>query len=210
MIKQNGGGICWHEVGTGKTMIMCVAAYEMKRLGLAQKPLIIALKANVHEIADTFRKAYPGAKVLYPGKEDFTPANRKRYFPRSRTTTGIASSSHTTNSPRYPSRKRRCSRYSPKNSPTRSAALRYWSSPPCATGAVLAKRARKAEAEPLGHARRVAGEDRQPERRRRGFPHHGHRPHFRGRVPHVQEPYVSDAPHAGSRYRQHARARNGR
>lgn len=80
MIKQNGGGICWHEVGTGKTMIMCVAAYEMKRLGLVQKPLIIGLKANVHEIADTFRKAYPAAKVLYPGKEDFTPANRKEAF----------------------------------------------------------------------------------------------------------------------------------
>lgn len=80
MIKQNGGGICWHEVGTGKTMIMCVAAYEMKRLGLVQKPIIIGLKANVHEIADTFRKAYPTAKVLYPGKEDFTPANRKEVF----------------------------------------------------------------------------------------------------------------------------------
>lgn len=80
MIKQNGGGICWHEVGTGKTMIMCVAAYEMKRLGLVQKPLIIGLKANVHEIADTFRKAYPTAKVLYLGKEDFTPANRKEVF----------------------------------------------------------------------------------------------------------------------------------
>ena len=80
MIKQNGGGICWHEVGTGKTMIMCVAAYEMKRLGLVRKPLIIGLKANVHDIADTFRKAYPMAKVLYPGKEDFTPANRKEVF----------------------------------------------------------------------------------------------------------------------------------
>lgn len=80
MIKQNGGGICWHEVGTGKTMIMCVAAYEMKRLGLVKKPMIIGLKANVHEIADTFRKAYPSAKILYPGKEDFTPANRKEVF----------------------------------------------------------------------------------------------------------------------------------
>ena len=80
MIKQNGGGICWHEVGTGKTIIMCVSAYEMKRLGLVQKPMIIGLKANVHEIADTFRKAYPSAKVLYPGKEDFTPANRKEVF----------------------------------------------------------------------------------------------------------------------------------
>ena len=80
MIKQNGGGICWHEVGTGKTMIMCVAAYEMKRLGLVRKPVIIGLKANVHEIADTFRKAYPSAKILYPGKEDFMPANRKEVF----------------------------------------------------------------------------------------------------------------------------------
>lgn len=80
MIKQNGGGICWHAVGTGKTMIMCVAAYEMKRLGLCHKPMIIGLKANVHEIAETFRQAYPSAKVLYPGKEDFTPANRREVF----------------------------------------------------------------------------------------------------------------------------------
>lgn len=80
MIKQNGGGICWHEVGTGKTMIMCVAAYEMKRLGLVHKPMIIGLKSNVHEIADTFRKAYPNAKVLYPGKEDFTLAKRWEIF----------------------------------------------------------------------------------------------------------------------------------
>lgn len=80
MIKQNGGGVCWHEVGAGKTMVMCVAAHEMKRLGLVDKPLIIGLKANIHEIADTYRKAYPDAKVLYPGKEDFTPANRQQMF----------------------------------------------------------------------------------------------------------------------------------
>jgi len=80
MIKQNGGGICDHEVGAGKTMIMCVAAYEMKRLGLAHKPMIIALKANVHDIAATFRKAYPDAKILFPGKNDFTPQNREKIF----------------------------------------------------------------------------------------------------------------------------------
>ncbi|MDI9604889.1 MAG: N-6 DNA methylase [Bacteroidota bacterium] len=80
MIKQNGGAICDHEVGTGKTLIMCVGAYEMKRLGLANKPMIVALKANVHEIADTFRKAYPNARVLYPGKNEFTPDKRVRIF----------------------------------------------------------------------------------------------------------------------------------
>ena len=80
MIKQNGGGICDHEVGTGKTLIMCVAAYEMHRLGLARKPMIIGIKANIHEIARTFRTAYPNARLLYPGKEDFTPENRLRIF----------------------------------------------------------------------------------------------------------------------------------
>lgn len=80
MLKQNSGGICDHEVGTGKTLIMCIAAYEMKRLALANKPMIIGLKANVHEIANTYKTAYPNAKVLYPGKEDFTPANRVKLF----------------------------------------------------------------------------------------------------------------------------------
>lgn len=80
MLKTNGGGICDHEVGSGKTLIMCTAAYEMKRLGLAGKPMIIGLKANVFDIADTFRKAYPNAKILYPGKNDFTKQNRQRIF----------------------------------------------------------------------------------------------------------------------------------
>jgi len=80
MIKQNSGGVCWHDVGAGKTMIMCIAAYEMKRLGLAQKPLIIGLKANIHQIAADFRKAYPNAKILYPGKEDFKPKMRQEIF----------------------------------------------------------------------------------------------------------------------------------
>lgn len=80
MLKMNGGGIADHEVGGGKTLIMCVAAYEMKRLGLAHKPLITGLKANIHEIAQTFRTAYPHAKILYPGKEDFTPDRRVEIF----------------------------------------------------------------------------------------------------------------------------------
>lgn len=80
MLKQNGGGIGDHEVKAGKTLIICCAAYEMKRLGQANKPMIVGLKANVHEIAATFRTAYPNAKILYPGKEDFTPAKRVKIF----------------------------------------------------------------------------------------------------------------------------------
>tara|TARA_R110002126_G_scaffold212000_4_gene358523 strand:- start:547 stop:5988 length:5442 start_codon:yes stop_codon:yes gene_type:complete len=80
MIKLNNGAICDHEVGAGKTLIMCTAAQEMKRLGLAHKPMIIGLKANVPEIAETYRTAYPHAKILYPGIDDFTPQKRLRIF----------------------------------------------------------------------------------------------------------------------------------
>lgn len=80
MIKLNNGAICDHEVGAGKTLVMCTAAQEMKRLGLAHKPMIIGLKSNVHEIAEAYRAAYPHAKILFPGKEDFTPQKRLRIF----------------------------------------------------------------------------------------------------------------------------------
>ena len=80
MLKQNGGGICDHEVGTGKTLIMCMAAHEMKRLGLVHKPMIIGLKANVAEIAECYRTAYPNARILYASEKDFAAANRVRFF----------------------------------------------------------------------------------------------------------------------------------
>ena len=80
MLKQNGGGICDHEVGTGKTLIMCIAAHEMKRLGMAHKPMIIGLKANVAEIAVTYMAAYPNASILYASEKDFSTANRIKFF----------------------------------------------------------------------------------------------------------------------------------
>ena len=80
MLKQNGGGVCDHSVGTGKTLIMCIAAHEMKRLGLAHKPMIIGLKANVAEIAATYQTAYPNARILYASEKDFSTANRVRFF----------------------------------------------------------------------------------------------------------------------------------
>ena len=80
MLLQNGGGICDHEVGTGKTLIMCMAAHEMKRLGMAHKPIIIGLKANVAEIAATYQTAYPHARILYASEKDFSTKNRVSFF----------------------------------------------------------------------------------------------------------------------------------
>lgn len=79
-IIQQQGGIVDHEVGAGKSLIMICAAQEMKRMGIRNKPCIIALKANVTEIADTYRKAYPNARILAPGPEDFEKKNRVRLF----------------------------------------------------------------------------------------------------------------------------------
>ena len=80
MLKQNGGGVCDHEVGTGKTLIMCIAAHEMKRLGLAHKPMIIGLKANIAEIAMTYQSAYPNARILFADEKSFKADNRVAFF----------------------------------------------------------------------------------------------------------------------------------
>ncbi|WP_304480243.1 DNA methylase, partial [uncultured Duncaniella sp.] len=80
MLKQNGGGVCDHEVGTGKTLIMCIAAHEMKRLGLAHKPMIIGLKANIAEIAMTYQSAYPNARILFADEKSFKTDNRVAFF----------------------------------------------------------------------------------------------------------------------------------
>ena len=80
MLKQNGGGICDFEVGCGKTLIMCISAHEMKRLGLAHKPMIIGLKSNVAEIAMTYQTAYPNARILFADEKSFKAENRVALF----------------------------------------------------------------------------------------------------------------------------------
>lgn len=80
LLKNQNGGIIDHEVGGGKTLIQCVAAYEMKRLGLANKPCIMGLKANIDDIAKTFNLAYPNAKLLYVTPKDFQKKNREEFF----------------------------------------------------------------------------------------------------------------------------------
>lgn len=79
-IIQNRGALIDHEVGLGKTLTMIASAQEMKRLGVVHKPMILALKANVNQIGETYRKAYPNARILCPAEDDFTPAKRMRLF----------------------------------------------------------------------------------------------------------------------------------
>lgn len=76
------GNACWgHEVGTGKTITMIATAMELRRLGLAKKPAIACLKANIGSITDDARRLYPGAKIL-SAYEEFDAENRKETVAR--------------------------------------------------------------------------------------------------------------------------------
>ena len=80
MLVLLGGGIVDHEVGGGKTFIMCAGCHEMKRLGMVHKPIIIGMKANVAAIAETYRTMYPKDKLLFATEKDYSAANRVDFF----------------------------------------------------------------------------------------------------------------------------------
>lgn len=73
---QQMGGINDHIVGAGKTLVQIMTAMELRRLGLASKPMIIGLKSQIPQLYTEFRKAYPLSKVLFPSEKDFSKANR--------------------------------------------------------------------------------------------------------------------------------------
>lgn len=78
MLLQNKGGVIDHIVGAGKTLVMASSVMEMKRLGIAKKPMVIGLKAQVPQMVKEFQHAYPNAKILAPIEKDFTKDNRKK------------------------------------------------------------------------------------------------------------------------------------
>ncbi len=71
-----------HTVGAGKTFEMAASAMESKRLGLCSKSLIVVPKHIVGQTAKEFLTLYPGANILVPSKNDFTPKNRQRFCSR--------------------------------------------------------------------------------------------------------------------------------
>ena len=80
MLVNNRGGIVDHIVGAGKTLVMQSAIMEMRRMGIAKKPMIIGLKATCAQIAKEFREAYPAARILAPTEKDFSKENRKKFM----------------------------------------------------------------------------------------------------------------------------------
>lgn len=76
-----GKGILAHEVGIGKTSTMVAAAMELRRLGLAKKPAIVCLKANLEQLTADAQSLYPGARILSTSGQ-FTADKRKEMVSR--------------------------------------------------------------------------------------------------------------------------------
>lgn len=78
-IIRGGNTLLGHCVGAGKSFEMAAAAMELKRLGLANKPMIVVPNHLTGQIANEFLRLYPNANVLLTRKEDFEKNKRKRF-----------------------------------------------------------------------------------------------------------------------------------
>ncbi|MDR2043322.1 MAG: DEAD/DEAH box helicase family protein [Clostridium sp.] len=77
-----GNTLLAHEVGAGKTFEMVAAAMESKRLGLANKSLIVVPNHITEQWAAEFLQLYPSANILVATKKDFETKNRKKFCAR--------------------------------------------------------------------------------------------------------------------------------
>jgi N12 class adenine-specific DNA methylase/adenine-specific DNA methylase len=81
-ILQNDHTLLAHVVGAGKTNVMVAAAMELKRLGLAHKPMIVVPNHLVEQWGAAFMALYPHAHIFVAGKDAFTAGNRQKAMSR--------------------------------------------------------------------------------------------------------------------------------
>lgn len=77
-----GNTLLAHTVGAGKSLEMICICMEMRRLGLATKPLLTVPNHLTFQMGAEFLRAYPDAKILITRKEDFQKENRRRMIAR--------------------------------------------------------------------------------------------------------------------------------
>lgn len=71
-----------HCVGAGKTFEMIAGCMELRRLGIAKKPLIVVPNHLVEDWGKEFYKLYPSARILVATKKDFQKDRRQRLVSR--------------------------------------------------------------------------------------------------------------------------------
>ncbi len=81
-ILMGGNTLLAHCVGAGKSFEMMAACMEQKRLGLANKTIMVVPKPLIGQTAAEFLRLYPSANILVATERDFEKNRRKRFISR--------------------------------------------------------------------------------------------------------------------------------
>ncbi len=81
-ILLGGNTLLAHCVGAGKTFTMMASCMEQKRLGLANKNVMVVPKSLIGQTAGEFMRLYPSANILVATERDFEKSRRKQFVSR--------------------------------------------------------------------------------------------------------------------------------
>ena len=81
-ILMGGNTLLAHCVGAGKSFEMMAACMEQKRLGLANKTVMIIPKPLIGQTAGEFLRLYPSANILVATENDFAKKRRQQFVAR--------------------------------------------------------------------------------------------------------------------------------
>lgn len=81
-ILLGGNTLLAHCVGAGKSFEMMAACMEQKRLGLANKTVMVVPKPLIGQTASEFLRLYPSANILVAMERDFEKSRRKQFISR--------------------------------------------------------------------------------------------------------------------------------
>jgi N12 class adenine-specific DNA methylase len=79
---QNRNTLLGHCVGAGKTWEITASCMELRRLGLAHKPMIVVPNHLVEQWGAAFLALYPHANIFVAGKDAFATGNRQKAMAR--------------------------------------------------------------------------------------------------------------------------------
>ncbi|MDT2693426.1 helicase-related protein [Enterococcus gallinarum] len=81
-ILLGGNTLLAHCVGAGKSFEMMAACMKQKRLGLANKTILVVPKPLIGQTASEFLRLYPSANILVATERDFEKSRRKQFVSR--------------------------------------------------------------------------------------------------------------------------------
>lgn len=81
-ILMGGNALLAHCVGAGKSFEMMAACMEQRRLGLANKTVMVVPKPLIGQTASEFLRLYPSANILVATENDFAKKKRQQFVAR--------------------------------------------------------------------------------------------------------------------------------